>query len=204
MDEASLASVARLHADCLPDSLVGAFGQGYTRAFYRYIDRSPLEMLAVDRDADDRPVAAAVLSLEPATLTRRLLRHTPLLTSAITRLPRLIALWLSTMQARRRDRGTEVPATRPQLILIFTAAGERGRGRGSALIRSLEERLRARGITEYEVRTESDASNPALAFYRRRGFEPNGASVRLGTSFQVFRRSLAPVPPSSGPGQGPQ
>lgn len=188
MDEASVSGVARLHADCLPDSLVGALGQAYVRAFYRYIDRSRLEMLVVDRDAAGHPVAAAVLSLEPSTLARRLLWHTPLALHALRRLPRLTTLW---WHARAGDAtGAELPAVLPQLILIYTATRARGQGRASALIAEIERQLSARGVSEYEVRTESDPSNAALAFYRKRGFRPEALSVRLGTSFQVFRRPL--------------
>lgn len=200
MDARSIEGVARLHVQCLPHSLIGALGDGYVRSFYRYVARSEQEILVVERDDDGRPVAAAVLSLEPATLTRRLLLRTRLLASLVGSLPRLIALVLaSTRGPRRHPPGerAQVPAVRPQLILIFTAEAERGKGRGTALIRELERRLRQRGIPRYEARTESDPTNPALEFYRRRGFGAEGLAVRFGTCFQVFSRSPGAEPPHS-------
>jgi GNAT superfamily N-acetyltransferase len=188
MDEASVAAIARLHAQCLPDSLVGALGDRYVRSFYRFVDRSADEMLVVDRDDAGVPVAVAVFSLDPSTLTRRLVLGTPLLVSALRRLSYFIGQAFGSN--RGGDTGRELPSLKPQLILIYTAPSERGKGRATSLIAELERRLRERGVAEYEVRTESEPSNPALAFYRARGFTPDGVSVRMGTSFQVFSRRL--------------
>jgi GNAT superfamily N-acetyltransferase len=161
-------------------------GAAYVRSFYRYVASSDREILVAERGAEGHPVAAAVLSLEPATLNRRLLLRTPLLMSALGRLPRMLPL----LRGAVRGRSVELPAVLPQLILIFTAASERGKGRASALIGELERRLRQHGIPRYEVRTESDPANPALEFYRRRGFEVAGLSVRFGTPFQIFTRAI--------------
>ena len=187
MDEADVTAIARLHRQCLPDSLVGALGDGYVRAFYRFVDRSRDELLVVDRNGAGEPVAVAVFSLDPSTLTRRLALGTPLLLSALRRLSYFIG---HAFGSKGGDAGPELAALKPQLILIYTAASERGRGRATSLIAELERRLHERGVAEYEVRTESEPSNPALAFYRSRGFTPDGVSVRMGTSFQVFTRRL--------------
>jgi ribosomal protein S18 acetylase RimI-like enzyme len=192
MDGGDLDRLARLHARSLPDSLIGALGAAYVRAFYRYVERSAHELFAVRRDATGQIVAAAVLSVEPSSLNTRLLKSTPLLRSMALRLPRMLA-WLRSSMRGRGATGREMPAALPQLIVIFTAADERGRGHASALIEELEDRLRQRRVVRYEVRTEADPANPALAFYRRRGFEPSGLSVRFGTPFQVFTRELAPL-----------
>lgn len=197
MDERSLAVLARLHAACLPDSLVGALGDRYVRAFYRYVERSQKEILAVERDESGRPVAAAVLSLEPATLLRRLLLRTPLVVDLIKALPKLA------LKTLIRSRGawtrpdtpiSRIPSVLPQLILIFTDAAERGRGRATALIAEIERQLARRGIARYEVRTEADPANPALRFYENRGFEVQGVTVRFGTPFTVFTRVIPRTP----------
>jgi GNAT superfamily N-acetyltransferase len=193
LDARSLDEVARLHAQCLPDSIVVALGGAYVKSFYRFMSRSDQELLVIQRRDDGAAIAVAVVSLTPATLPRRLLFGTSLIPSAIRRLPRLIAAALAPRRdhARSHERGgASIPARRPQLILIFTAVAERGKGHGTALLREIEGRLRDRGITEYEVRTEARPSNPALAFYRDRGFVPDGLSMRFGTSFQVLRRPL--------------
>jgi ribosomal protein S18 acetylase RimI-like enzyme len=197
MDARDLERVARLHVECLPRSLIGALGHGYVRSFYRYVARSEKEIVVIGRRDDGLPVAAAVLSLEPATLNRRLLVKTQLALSMLESLPRLFDLFVRPLFQHRGREEANVRSAAPQLILIFTSPAERGRGRGSALIREIEEHLRERGIVQYEVRTESEPSNPALEFYRRNGFDPEGTSVRFGTRFQIFTRSL--VPSSSGP-----
>jgi GNAT superfamily N-acetyltransferase len=201
MDERDAGEVARLHVRCLPDSLLSTLGAGYTASFYRYVARSEHELLAIGRDGRGRPVAAAVLSLEPATLTRRLLWRTPLLIGALLGVHRLLPALAAAFRTGRRagaGRGG-ARAGGPQLILVFTAEDERGRGRATTLIRELEDRLRRRGVLRYEVRTEADPANPALEFYRRRGFEAAGLAVRFGTAFQVFTRSLAAADRTSPP-----
>lgn len=195
MDEASLDAIARLHVESLPDSVIGMLGGNYVRAFYGYLVRSKRELLAVARDAAGKPVGAAVVTLEPGTLNRRLLTQTPLVRCLAMSFPKVAGLARSALRGRR-DVAVSGPAYvatgAPQLILLYTAAAVRGRGHGTALLHDVERQLRARRIARYEVLTEADPSNRALAFYERRGFEPSGIAVRFGTPFQVFRRSLRP------------
>lgn len=194
MSDQDIHDLARLHVASLPDSLVGAFGEAYVRAFYRFVDRSSREVLAVRRGPDGRVCAAGVVSLAPGTFERRLLRSTPLAWYALRRLPALVGLvW----QAWRAPRHPEPPAGcepgLPELILTFAEARLRGLGHGAALLRDLEERLARQGVKAYQVRTVLDASNAALAFYRANGFAPVGVSRRLGTNFQVFVKSAFPI-----------
>lgn len=184
MDERDLADLARVHSSCLPDSLVSALGDGYARSFYRYITRSSHEFALVERNQHGRIVAAAVISLQPATLTRRLVLYTSLVASVFRRPLPLLGLL-------RPGAPASVDSTLPEMILIYTSAEERGQGRASALIRQAEGQLRQIGVPTYQVRTELQASNPALAFYDKRGFVRSGTSVRLGVRFQVFTRTLS-------------
>jgi ribosomal protein S18 acetylase RimI-like enzyme len=193
VDPRDLDRVAALHRACLPRSVVTVLGSRYARAFYRYLDGSPEELLVVRHDESGEPVAGAVLSLAPETLDRRLLIGTPLLPCAITRVPALSRLGLTTLRRTTTGAktGTEEGRGRPalpQLILLFTAERARGRGHATALLARLEERLQQQGVGRYEVRTEADPVNPALAFYRTRGFTDTGTVVRFGTLFQVLTR----------------
>lgn len=193
MEARDLDALAALHRMCLPRSLVGTLGLGYVRAFYRYVSRSSRELLIVDRDDRGTIIAAAVVTLDPGTLVRRLALHTPLAARAIAGSPRLMRTWLRARRAGRRapDAGqTHTPSNVPELILIFTSPAERGQGRASALIAEAERRLREKGVTRYEVSTEAEGQNPALQLYERRGFEPIHTTLRLGTRFQVFTRTL--------------
>ena len=183
MDERDIADLAALHVSCLSDSVVAALGARYVRSFYRYVTRSDREISFVERNVAGRIVAAAVISLDPATLNRRLLFHTSLLLNLIVHPSHSLALVLA-------RGGQSAHAALPEMILIYTSANERGHGRGSALIEQAERRLRQLNVPEYQVKTVADSSNPALAFYRNRNFTPSGMSFTLGRQFQVFTRRL--------------
>ena len=191
MDERDIEDLARLHVACLTDSAIGALGVAYVRSFYRYVTRSEREIAVVQRNHAGRIVAAAVVSLEPATLTRRLLWHTSLLVSAAANVWRLPALLspAGRSTAPASSSRTEAPSTTPEMILLFTSADERRNGLASALIEQVEHDLQQRQVSEYQVMTVADAT-AALAFYRAQHFTPSGTSFRLGKSFQVFTRKL--------------
>jgi GNAT superfamily N-acetyltransferase len=200
VQEPDIARLAQLHVSCMNDSLVGVLGQSYVQSFYRYLTQSDKEFVVVERDQANHIHGAAVLSLEPATLNRRLSRQTPLLLSVVRRVHRVLAMLLSSARRSRTSsaRGpAHVRSSCPELILIFIAPEKRSTGLGSALVRQVERRLHELGVPAYEVRTIAARSNPALSFYRGRAFTPAGISFRLGTPFQVFTRSLREHPPES-------
>ncbi len=194
MDERDPDDLVAHHIDSLEDSIVGALGPRYVRTFYRYLSRSPKEILVVERSGDARIAAAAVVTLDPSSLTRRLARHTPLLPCLLLRAAPLLVRWLAGLGTgagsppRTRD---HADAGRPEMILIYTARGARGRGLGTALVQAVERELRSRRVTAYQARTVLAPSNRALAFYRARGFEPAGESTQWGRRFQVFVRRIA-------------
>ena len=176
--------LAELHVTSLPDSNVSVLGAAYARAFYRYVTNSSRELTIVDRDAAGRITAAAVVSLEPNTLPRRLIFRTPLLWHMVVHPHRMFG-WAMTLGGP-----AAAPSTVPELILIYTSPEERGRGRATSLIQRAEARLRRLGIDAYAVKTVADPSNPTLAFYRSRGFRPRETASELGRRFQVFERQL--------------
>jgi GNAT superfamily N-acetyltransferase len=192
VDEPDIRALAQLHMSCLTDSFVSALGARYVNAFYRYVTRSDKEIALVERNRAGDIVAATVISLEPQTLTRRLLWRTPLLISVVRHAPRILALLRPGDRSPSRSAPGDacVPASVPEMLLMFTAPGERGRGLATTLVGRADERLRDLKITEYQVRTVMDSSNRALAFYRDRQFVPRGTSFRLGKVFQVFTRAL--------------
>jgi ribosomal protein S18 acetylase RimI-like enzyme len=179
VDDSDVRDLARLHASCLPDSLITALGAAFTRSFYRYVATSPHELLEVERNSAGRVIAAAVVTLRPATLNRRLLMRTTLLLAFLPRAFRLL-----------RAAGSSDGAHAPEMILLFTAAEARRQGCARSLVGRVERQLRERGVREYVARTEADPANAALAFYRRQGFTPQRLETRLGVSFQVFSRTL--------------
>ena len=142
--------------------------------------RSPHELLLVERNDSGRIVAATVVTLQPETLNRRLLWKTSLLRAFM---PGALRLW-------RLVAGGGGGTHAPEMILLFTAPEERRHGRGQSLVRRIDAQLLERGVREYEVRTETDPANVALAFYRRLGFMARRVETRLGVSFQVFARTV--------------
>ncbi|MBM3779090.1 MAG: GNAT family N-acetyltransferase [Acidimicrobiia bacterium] len=195
MNERDLVTVAGLHAACLPDSLVASLGPAYVRSFYRYAARSPRELVVTERNGHGLIVAVALVSLEPGTFQRRLLLHTSLLWSLARRAGVLVGLLWAAVQGRRSHAEpgeSHLDSGVPEMLLIYTAARERRRGRARGLLREVERQLQRREVRAYRVRTVLDPSNSALAFYRRQDFVPCGTSVRFGTRFQVFARTLDP------------
>jgi GNAT superfamily N-acetyltransferase len=191
--EPEIAELAALHRVCLAGSLVAALGPRYVRSFYRYVTRSDREATVVDRDADGRIAAAAVVSLDPSTFNRRLLFHTSLAMSVTRHAGVMVSLVASGLRRPGCVNAGPVydeSAALPEMILLYAAPGERRRGRGRSVVARVEHRLAELGVPEYCVRTVLDPANGALAFYRQIGFAPIGTSVRFGTCFQVFTRAV--------------
>ena len=188
LNEDDLKDLARLHSACVGDSLVTELGVNYARCFYRYLDRSPLEYVWIRRDADGKIIAASVFTLQPHTLGRRLLLHTPLpwylFLGAFSMVP--LAFRLMMQKAGSREKPPELDL--PEWILLFTTPTQRGGGLGASLIQEMEDQLRALGIKKYQVRTNADPANKALAFHIKHGAIPCHLSVDRGRLNQVYTK----------------
>ena len=89
LGKADFHALAAMHARYLPTSIVSRFGIRYLRSLYRYMARSPHDVVFIQREGDSI-VSAGVLSLSPHTLEARLATKTPLLAwlpLAVNRLP---------------------------------------------------------------------------------------------------------------------
>jgi len=176
--------LADLQAEVLPQSLVSRLGRVYIRAFYRYVIRSSDELLLTERSQDGRIAAGCVVSLDAASLERRLMLSTPLLPFALMRLPFLLDALFG---------GGQPPVVQgAELILIFTDLAERGRGHAGRLIQRTESELAERGFDTYQVRTFDDPLDPAFLFYKAKGFESVGTFDARGYSYALMRRALVP------------
>ena len=191
--------LAELHGECLPGSRVARLGRAYMRVFYGYVDRSPLEELFVTRQGG-RIASACVLSLRPATLSRRLALHTPLLLWAPVALFRLPILPRILGAFRRREARTAGPPREglPEILLVFTAPEARGRGAASALLARCESSLAQRGHRRYTVRTEDREENRALGFYARNGFVDQGRTLENGEPFRILVKTIGGPPAGAG------
>jgi GNAT superfamily N-acetyltransferase len=175
--------LADLQAEILPSSLVSRLGRAYVRAFYRYVIRSREELLLTERGEDGRIAASCVVTLNVRSLERRLMLSTPLVPSALIRLPWLLDALLGG--------GQPVIAPGPELILLFTDPNERRRGYAGQLVARAESALKQLGYDVYLVRTFDDQSDPAFRFYKARGFETIGSFRTRGHGFALMRRSLS-------------
>ena len=78
----------------------------------------------------------------------------------------------------------------PEVVLLFTDEAARGQGCASALLTAVEDYLRTTDHRTYYVKTEQSASNPAIAFYRNRGFVAERVVSQSGTQFVVLTKTL--------------
>lgn len=195
MNEEEIATLAVLHRQSLPGSVLSWLGVGYLRAFYRYVQRSNLEALVVHRD-EGGIAGAAVIAWQPSRLTRRLLLRTPMLAYLALRAP-----WVATRLFRRRrllaKAGSTAPIVvstdllqAPEVVHFFTTPDRRGHGCGAVLLLKCERLLRSLGEPRYWLKTEDASDNRALNFYRRNGLSPIGTIVASEVRFVVLAKHV--------------
>jgi GNAT superfamily N-acetyltransferase len=168
--------LARMHCEGRPESLVSRIGARYARAFYRYMASSEYELVLLHREQGEI-AAACIVSLEPETMSRRLVLHTPLALHAPLALFRLP---IGAMLARTRSdqpRGAEI-------LLVFTVASARSRGLGSQLIDRCQKAARSHGISRLLVKTPDRATD----FFQRAGFKPVGRVEKFGKALLLLTR----------------
>jgi ribosomal protein S18 acetylase RimI-like enzyme len=187
---ATLAAAARLHRDALPNSVISRLGSAYTEAFYRFAAASEKEFVFVAHAPDGSVLGAAVLSLDPSSLTRRLLFGTPL-ACYLPRKPRLTAeMACDVLLAPCRKRSSSLPHDVPEVIAIFSRTEDRSRGIGRDLLRCVEALLSRQGKHRYFVRTDDRPENRAITFYHREGFQYIGQLRTHGNRFQILLKQF--------------
>jgi len=189
-DPEALAAAATLHCDALPGSLISRIGPAYTHAFYRFAASSSNETVFVMREANATVVAGAVLSLDPAYLTRHMLWQTPLLWHLASRPLLALALAREALSDTLSSRPYVQRHTLPEVIAIFTKPEHRSRGAGKALLRAIEAHLIAANVRRYVVRTSDDLRNRATAFYEREGFEKIDRVRSHGNEFYLMAKDV--------------
>lgn len=187
---AALAAAASLHHEALPGSIITQLGSSYTQAFYRFARSSRDEAIFIARSDVEGVLGAAVLSMDPKSLSRRLLFKTPLLFHLASR-PLLaidVACGLFSAAGLPHDR-----ERLPELVAIFSAESCRSRGVGKRLLDAIETYLASRRKSRYVVRTDDDPANRAIAFYRREGFQFAQKFSAHGHRFQLMIKQIDPV-----------
>ena len=180
---AHITALAQLHCDCLPHSLFSRVGLGATRCLYQWMARSTSEIFLLAFDPSGRPCGAAVTSLAPHTLMRRLLLRSPL------------AFWLALRMhklpwAGLRDQLPPPQPELPELMFLFVRPQDRQGGTGQKLVELTQSAVAARGKLVLTVMTQDSPDNRALGFYRRLGYEQRGTVRKFGKAFVLFYRQL--------------
>lgn len=182
--------VAALHRACLPDSMISMLGPAAVERYYALVTGSPLERVLVVRGELGAIVAGCVLALEPHTVMARFVRHAPLMFAADLARQTLKAAFRRRLLARARDGGGAAGPGVPEVTQIFTDAGQRGRGLGSALLRGCEDHLRELGYLTYCIHTLRDDNDAGIRFYRREGFTQTGSARSFGDHYLVMTKGL--------------
>ncbi len=170
-----------LHQESLPDSLLSCLGRAALERYYDFVIDSKEEAVFVCR-AEERVIGGCVLTYQSQSLLSRFVQKAPLrfaleLAQGV-RKNRALArrLWL-----RLQERNPSGPDL-PEVVQIFTAASQRGRGIGRDLLSFAEKTLADRAIGEYCIHTLRDDNEAGRRFYRRHGFQ----EVSEGRSFGDF------------------
>ncbi|MDP2809118.1 MAG: GNAT family N-acetyltransferase [Rhodocyclaceae bacterium] len=185
--------LGRLHVEILPESLVSLIGERYARSFYRYVSSSSKELVFLERDGSDADavVGACVVSLDPGTLNRRLLRATPLIPMALLALPHMpLRSLLGGSRDGAKAQAPEQPPG-PEIILIFTLPSLRSRGCGARLLARAEDWLAQRGVGTLYVKTRDAEDNRAIGFYERAGYRRLAAIVNKGKKLALFDKCVS-------------
>ncbi len=184
-----LALAAELHARELPGSLLTLAGCACLRGAYAYAARSGHEAVFVAHDPTGALIGAALLSLAPGTLSRRLLWHTRLAVSLLVR-PRLTTRLVIGEVRSTLAPGGNPDGGDPEVVAIFVNRHRRGSGTGRALLGAVERHLACISVTSYIIRTEDRSDNRAIPFYRSMGFSDAAEVMSRGTAFRLMRKQI--------------
>lgn len=183
--------IVHSHIEALPDSSLSLMGKKMVEIYYRSVLASPYETLFVAGEQSLDGVA--VLSLQPHNLMKRLvvdnLVNFNFYSSALSSITPLLKIISSALHETK-----ELPAIHdlPEVVQLFTLKEKQGTGVGTSLLNHVEDFLKEKGIGGYFVKTLTDPANPALTFYRNRGFIVVGNCVMNGQNFSFCTKRLMP------------
>ena len=190
---AALAAAADLHCDSLPGSIISMLGPAYALAFYRFAASSDTHSVFVARDGKGQIIGGAVLSLDPTSLSMRLLFQTPLLLHLMRRPSLALQTTWDALCEKLWPNNDKQTYRIPEVVAIFTETNHRNHGVGKELIQEIEAYLVARGIYRYMVRTRGNFENRAINFYEREGFQYIDRYYAHGTWFQLLAKDIKAV-----------
>ena len=193
LSRADFARLGDLHTRSIPGSLPELLGPRYSKSLYRFLASSRQELLLVER-LEGQVESACVVSLEPETLFRRLLLGTlpPLVGAGLLGLRRrAFRRYLRSLLKEKLSGGKSSDLPAPAIVYVFTSAESRGSGLGARLLDRAAAAMATQGHEAIYVKTLSDPSNRALAFYEREGYQRRRELLEGGQTFTEFARPLA-------------
>ncbi|MBE7440646.1 MAG: GNAT family N-acetyltransferase [Spirochaetales bacterium] len=191
LDSIALKELASLHRSALPDSLLSLLGRRAIQSYYQFVSASPSESLIL---VGSSPIlGCCVLSFAPATLMGRFLRSNPwrhglfailslVQAKAFTRMIRTLFHFRDTFPGEMESL--------PEVVQLFVAGESRSSGIGYRLLKKAEEQLHQRGAGGYFVKTQTEAGNRAIGFYKKNGFTLRGEVFLQGQHFQILAKDL--------------
>jgi ribosomal protein S18 acetylase RimI-like enzyme len=182
MGEDHLRAVARLHAGALAGDFLPSLGERFLHVFYRGALRSRLASGFVNLNEAGAVTGFILGSLDSSALFRYVASRSAgslgwAALPAVLKRPALLLKVVETFLYPSKESADE----KAELLVIAVEASCRSQGLGEALVRTLEEVLRAQGIRAYKVTVLQ--SNPgANRFYQRLGFT-------LGGQFRLYKKN---------------
>lgn len=189
-DKNLLQRAAALHCRILPNSTISRIGLRYAEAFYNYAAKSKREFVFVAVGCNGELLGSSILSLEPASLGRRLLTQSPLIPALLANPLVGIRLGLDRLTSSQPK---PCSAKTPEVISIFVEMNRQGSGIGSQLVRAVERLLVERSIPCYCIRTENSPRNRAIDFYRNLGFRNNGVLSIGGVEYCMMIQTVPSI-----------
>ena len=185
-------TVAALHIDCMPTSILTKYGPSILHSFYKFISSSKHEKLFLVSDFKVNGVA--VISFAPQTLMKRFVMGRGInilyeiaLKSLMS--PTVMKTSIRTILSVKRQ--PEILDGVPELVLLFVDKHERRKGTATQLIEQIEAFLKLQSISRYYVKTlENNIDNIPISFYKKQGFGEVGNGVESGKNYIFFEKNL--------------
>lgn len=184
-----LIQLVQLHRVSLPNSALSSLSDSFVGAYYKFVLVSSFEELFLV--SSDSIVGAAVLSLKPSSLMNRFMLAYICSGKWIWRPDDLARAVLHGVREMLQAKGNVAEMKGlGEVVQIYVAAAHRQKKLGVALLQAVEAHLRQMHAKSYFLKTENQASNRAVKFYERNGFERLSESDSSSVPYAYFVKRL--------------
>ena len=180
-------TLAALHIEQIPESLITAFGPSGVELYYAYAATSPYEHLVVCRSAEGVVIGGCLTSFASHNLAGRAIRAR--LWRRAWRVPFSIVFrekMTAHLKRKRENSDAVSPNDRaaqaqvddkacPELLQLFVDPTITGGGIGGRMVERTEHHVATSDAPGLRVRTQDRPDNRAIRFYAKQGFSRIGA-----------------------------